>query len=262
MRFLMYLAFVAASPLVGQQFTFEVATIKPSHPTAADQNHSSMNNDGGSFRATNVTLQRLIEYALGVQSYQVSGGPGWVRADHFDLTARNERSEEAALSAAELHDGEATINRIRSRLRNLLETRFQLVLREETKELPVYALTADRAGSKLKKSAETSGNVSMNSGIGGAILEGFGMSMPRFCTVLGSILGRPVVDETGIDGFYDIQLKYAPEDVVTAREGALDSASLPSIFTTVREVLGLRLSGRKGPVATWVVTAAEKPTEN
>jgi uncharacterized protein (TIGR03435 family) len=73
--------------------------------------------------------------------------------------------------------------------------------------------------------------------------------------MLSAWLKQPVVDATGIDGLYDINLKFAPA-------GATES-ELPSIFTAVQEQLGLKLEPRKVPVENLVVDHVEKePVDN
>ena len=89
--------------------------------------------------------------------------------------------------------------------------------------------------------------------------------MPRLCQILGSgLVERPVTDETGLAGAFDVELKYSPDvDASDASSAAKDAAmAFPSLFTAVKEQLGLRLTGKKGQAATWVVVRAEKPSEN
>jgi uncharacterized protein (TIGR03435 family) len=81
----------------------------------------------------------------------------------------------------------------------------------------------------------------------------------------------PVVDETGLKGNYDFKLEYLPEPggmfgkVQGAEERAQTAPQdpdLPSVFTALREQLGLKLESKKGPVEILVVDKAEKATEN
>jgi len=86
--------------------------------------------------------------------------------------------------------------------------------------------------------------------------------MARICTALGSVLQRPVVDETGLTGAYDLELKYSTDEALAGKEKTIEDITGPTIFTAVRESLGLRLTGKKGPVKTWVIERVEKPSEN
>ena len=258
---LRFAVFVVAGPLLGQQYTYEVASIKPSNPSPEERYSSSFSTGGNGLRATNKSLFALICLALGAQDFQISGGPGWVKDARFDINAKNDVAEDADIPLTDRKNKEAREARIRSRVRHLLEERFQLILREEVKELPVYALTVDKPGPKLKVATDAKGHMGSTQGSGGGSLSGEGISLETFCVTLGDILERPVIDETGLDGFYDIEIKYSLDNSA-GKNGALADVTGPSIFTAIRETLGLRLTGKKGPVKTWVIEKAEKPTEN
>lgn len=237
--------------------TFEVATVKPS-PAVRDG--YSINNNPGRFRATNATLAQLIRYAIPAQSFQIVGGPAWIHDARFDIAGSNGESDADVKNQAE------RIARIRSRLRHLLEDRFQLQLREEQRELPVYALEIEKSGIRMKP-AEPVGNVSTNGGAAGSTLQGKGLTMPRLCEILSGIVERPVNDETGLPGAFDLELKYSQNDASTDNASPNNAAAeaslaLPSLFTALKEQTGLRLTSRKGTAPVWIVVRAEKPGEN
>ena len=84
---------------------------------------------------------------------------------------------------------------------------------------------------------------------------------------IANIVGRTVIDETGLTGDYDFKLEYAPEQVTIPRpleasEKQLAEQDGPTIFTALQEQLGLRLESKKGPVQILVIDRAEKATEN
>jgi uncharacterized protein (TIGR03435 family) len=88
--------------------------------------------------------------------------------------------------------------------------------------------------------------------------------MERLCEVLSGLVDRPVRDATGLGDAFDVELKYS-QDIAAPPSGApakIAAANFPSLFTAVREQLGLRLAAKKGTATTWVVVRAEKPTEN
>lgn len=153
--------------------------------------------------------------------------------------------------------------RIRARLMHLLEDRFQLQLHEEQREMPIYELGVEKSGIRMK-AAGPLGNVNMNGGAAGSTLNGKGMTMVRLADILSGIAHRPVHDATGVDGAYDVDLKYSL-DLAASDSGAPAkdrSMSYPTLFTALREQLGLRLTGKKGIAPVWVVVRAEKPSEN
>ncbi len=252
MRLALFLSMALGA--LGQGPVFEVASIKPSQSAGP---RSGIHNQPGRFESVNTTLATLIQYALPAQDFQVVGGPGWIRDARFDIVASTGQSDSDVKNQAE------RIARIRARLRHLLEDRFQLQLREEQREMPVYALEVEKGGVRMK-AAEPLGNVNQNGGAAGSTLSGKGMTMPRLADILSGITNRPVNDETGLDGAYDLELQYslemaAPEAGAPAKDS---STAYPSLFTAVKEQLGLRLTGRKGTAPVWVVVRAERPGEN
>jgi uncharacterized protein (TIGR03435 family) len=239
MRAIAILLWVAAAA-AGQ--VFEVASIKPGDPLATEQGWSETT---GGFKVSNMPLRELIMYAHGVLEYQVTGGPKWVDTDGFTILAK---LEGPAQKPGNDPEGDP---RLRAAMRALLADRFHLAVHSETKEMPAYTLVTARTGFKLKKAepAESSGST-----FGGGSARFRNTSMPDFAEVLSHLLMRPVVDRSGIDGGYDFQLTWAPED----RPDAIG----PSLFTAVQEQLGLRLESRKVQVKMIVIDRAEKPTEN
>ena len=238
----------------GQGPVFEVASVKPSQSL---REGSSIRNELGRFETVNTPLAKLIQYALPAQDFQVVGGPGWIRDARFDITASFGHSDSDVTTQPE------RIARIRARLRHLLEDRFQLQLREEQREMPVYGLEVEKGGVRMKAAAPI-GNVNMNGGAAGSTLSGKGMTMPRLADILSGIAGRPVNDETGLDGAYDLELTYSRE-VAAPDAGAPAKDPLmayPTLFAALKEQLGLRLTGKKGTAPVWVVVRAEKPGEN
>jgi uncharacterized protein (TIGR03435 family) len=194
---------------------------------------------------------------LPAQDFQVVGGPSWINDARFDIAATTGQPDSDVKNQAE------RMARIRSRLRHLLEDRFQMQLREEQREMQVFALQVDKNGIRMK-AADPLGNVNMNSGAAGSTLSGKGMTMPRLSEILSGLAGRPVNDETGLGGAYDTELKYTLELAASEPGAPVKESSLayPSLFTALKEQLGLRLSGKKGTASVWVVVRAEKPTEN
>jgi uncharacterized protein (TIGR03435 family) len=231
---------------------FEVASVKPSQSL---RDGYSIRNELGRFETVNATLAQLIRYELPAQDYQVVGGPAWVRDARFDILATTGQSDSDVKNQAE------RIARIRARLRHLLEDRFQLQLREEQREMPVYALEVEKGGVRMTP-ADPLGNVNMNGGAAGSTLSGKGMTMPRLSEVLSGIAARPVNDETGLHGAYDLELKYSLDMAAPGAGEAAKESSYPSLFTALKEQLGLRLTGKKGTAPVWVVVKAEKPGEN
>ena len=234
-----------AAPLV-----FEAATVKPN---TSGSGASSTNSTNGLLRITNQTLQNMIQYAFNVRDFQVSGGPGWMRSERYDVTAKPENGA---------HDAQ-----MKQMLQSLLAERFQLRFHRETREGPVYVLLVGKNGSKLQPAAE-SYNSGINSGRSGdtgkSTMKGTNITTQGLAESLAARIGRPVIDKTGLTGKFDFDLAWVPD--LTLSAGGADSpspdASGPSIFTAVQEQLGLRLESQRGPIDILVIDRAEKPTEN
>lgn len=257
------LVVLSALPTFAQEpLTFEVASIKLS---SSDTQGSSIRlMPGGGLSGTNVPLRRMITLAYDVRDFQLSGGPGWVGTERFDVTARPEHSaSDGPDDPAKMTDAQRRTLReqVSERLRGLLADRFRLIVHKETKEQPIYALVLARNGSKLQEVKAPGPREGMNTGRGRA--QAFAVPLEMFAQVLSGFVERPVVDKTGLTGKYDFILEWAPDAGSVSLDGASPPAPPgPTIFTALQEQLGLRLESQKGPVETIVIDRAEKPSEN
>ena len=248
------LALLLLCPGFGQ-LTFEVASIKPANPDAHGSSIRFM--PGGGLNITNIPLRGMITFAYDVRDFQVSGGPGWIGTERFDITAQPERAAaNGPVDPARMTDEQLQTVReqMNERLRALLVDRFQLAVHKETKEQPIYALVLAKNGSKLREAKEPGPRLMTN----GKHMQGSAVSIEILTQVLSSQMERPVVDKTGLTGKYDFVLEWTP-DIGAAG----DSTPVgPTIFTALQEQLGLRLEAQKGPVQIIVIDRAEKPSEN
>ncbi len=257
-----------------ENLTFEVASIKPANPDA--RGVRIMMQPGGGFRGENVRLRQLIEFAYEVQPYQVSGGPNWIGSEGFDINAKAPASDLTEADIRKMTDAQRKEmqDQARQRMRALLAERFQLVIKRDQKELPIYALVIGKNGHKLKEAEGGGGEVrQMLSGRPGD-LTAENVPLALLATNIGRALGRPVVDKTGLTGRYSFKLEWTPDQpaggpgglAAQKAEGAAGPASVdpsgPSLTTALQEQLGLRLESQKAPVETIIIERAEKPTEN
>ena len=267
-------AAVRAQNTAEPHLAFEVASVKPSHSGATRA--PSMILPGGRFKATNNTLRALILNAYGISAtpYLLSGGPGWIDSERYDVDARADSATiPGSLQGNQLWD------KTRLMLRTLLADRFHLVIRRETKEMPVYQLVLARNGPILKTSdQDCAASTTACHGFSGnpTRLSGIAVDMSDLALLLSSYSDRPVLDKTGIQGRFDIRLQWNPflarpsssDDAPRApgavsREGpSSDPDSLPTLFTALEQQLGLKLESRKAPVETYVVERVEKPSAN
>jgi uncharacterized protein (TIGR03435 family) len=210
-----------------------------------------------------MTLARFIAMAYDVKPYQVTGGPNWTDAEHYDILAKLEHAGEEALAPDSTPRQRADANnaRIRAALQDLLAERFQLKFHRESKEMPCYALTAAKGGFKLKplEGGGEHGTTSKGDGARRTLIA-TGVDMGRLVAFLSRQVDRPVVDLTHIQGFYTFTLEWMPDDLKTAASS--DQPSLPCIFTALQEKLGLKLEPQKASVELLMIDSAERPSEN
>jgi uncharacterized protein (TIGR03435 family) len=219
---------------------FDAVSIKPSPPYMPGM-ATGVRLDGRMFRSSGIPLRNLIYSAFGVPSWALSGGPGWLDTDAFDITAT-------------IPSG-TPVSRINEMVQTLLAERFQLKVHKETRDFPVYALVVSKDGSRLQASVD--GKFTVNST--GGHLELQHASIPVFIQYLGGAhaADRPVIDRTGLSGYFDFVLNWSPESVQT------NSSDIgASIFTAIQEQLGLRLEPRKAPSEFIVIDGVERPSEN
>ncbi len=212
---------------------------------------------GGGVRITGITLQNLISIAYGVRNFQVSGGPKWIDTNRFDIDARPSTSD-AAESTARALTSEDQRNAAAA-LKSLLTDRFQLRLRRETREQPVFALVVAKGGPKLQEAAESGSFIRK---INRGSIKGQATSLQLLALNLSYEVGSPVIDKTGLTGDYSFDLKWDPGTLSAAQLSVASDPDGGSIFTALQEQLGLRLQAEKGPVKVLIVEHAEKPSEN
>jgi uncharacterized protein (TIGR03435 family) len=207
------------TPSNARAITFEVASVKE-RTTPTDGSFVGRR-PGGRFAAENATLREILEYAYEIQRFQLVGSLAPIDSARWDITAT---LGSAAAGAAER---DAILQAVRA----LLADRFAMSLHRETRTLPVYALRLARAdgtpGPSLTKSAtdcpalmaalRAGGGpppaAAQRCGFRGRIgrLESSGMPLSDLGLALAGRLGRPVVDQTGLAGTWDLRVTYAAD---------------------------------------------------
>lgn len=242
------LAFAQPAP----RAAFEVASVKPGDPNNSQFSYRLL--PGGRYIAANVTLKNLISSAYSVTDPRMSGGPGWLNTDRFTIEAK---------AGSALPPWPDSNKELSSMLQSLLEDRFKLAVHWETRQAPVYELLVDKAGARLKRADPAeSGAFSIAQGR----IWSRAVPLEYLASNLGYLLGRPIVDKTGLRAKYDYTVTYTPDPGQAAVGAAAPTDGPapdgPSIFTALRQQLGLRLESAKGPVEILVIDRAEKPEAN
>jgi uncharacterized protein (TIGR03435 family) len=233
------------APPIGMQKpeAFDVASVKRLPPPVGGV-YFTMKLNPGRLTWSNVNLRKLIVQAYGAKDFQLSG-PEWLNSEIYDI-------------AATMPPATST-DQVLLMLQSLLAERFQLKLHRETKEVPMYALVVGKTGLKIKEGEFGHSSTSASPGQ----LTAQKTPMAKLADFLSGQLGSPVMDMTGMKGFFDFTLEWAPEARPGDAGATTDSVPGASIFTAVQEQLGLKLDARKGPVEMLVIDHVEKvPTGN
>lgn len=271
---------------------FEVATVKSFvMPPRGQQMRVGTPTSPNRASYVGRTLKMLISEAWGVKTYQVTG-PEWLDSERYEITGV-------------LPEGK-TREQAKFMLQNLLADRFRIKMHRETKEMAVYALVVGKNGPKLKASQPTASRADQTTAVNAAApphdrdgfvvlpegkpaftvttgpngdllmssrmqtMEDFAAHLADFAAFLG-IAERPVLDQTGVTGRYDINIEFSATNRLPANgaaggfpEGGLaaaaDPASAPALATTL-EHLGLKLESAKAPITFFVVDQADKTPE-
>ena len=235
---------------------FEVASIKPSDPSATIAIHRS----GHRIATTGTSLQFLITWAYDIQSDRLYGKPSWLDTARYDIIAG---APQDGQPAAPHQPGQPT--ELQKMMQGLLAERFKLAIRRETRELPMYALVVAKGGARVRLTEPPAvmGQNPFNMPGRGRLI-GTQVTAAMLAKALSSQLGRSVNDETGLAGVFDFKLEWEPD--ATQPGGApagAETGTGASLFTALQEQLGLRLEARKGPVEALVIEHIESsPTEN
>ena len=203
------------------------------------------------------TLFGLIQQAYNLENYQIpetSASP-LLRSSEtlYDITAKAEG------------DGTPTRDQFRQMLQALLADRFKLKVHREPVETPVYALIVGKGGPRFKASSPDADPTIRIGCTSSGCRSNYVMTMPKgtmedLAHHLSGVGDRPVVDQTGLTGTFDIKLTYKPAYIKsTSAEPDLNEIS---IFTAVQDQLGLKLEPSKAPIEMLIVDHVEKPSEN
>ena len=261
--------------------TFEVATVKPSSRDLGRSFHTHIWRNDNSYRTENTTLRDLIRDAFDAHSTaQLTGGPDTLLDSRWDINARIGDDEYARLGKLARDDRNRAIHLM---LQALLADRFALKVEIATRELPVFNLVIEKGGSKLRPappettpppaadpqpSLPTAPVKPHGHGVSTNISHDQGTMTATDATPadLTAMLGRQpeldsrmVIDKTGLTAHYDWTLQWQPQRLTSA---APDAATGPSLFTALREQLGLKLEPSRGSVQVVVVDAVSDPTPN
>jgi uncharacterized protein (TIGR03435 family) len=228
------------------QAQFEVASIRMVQPHSLDDLQRGIGVGSVSpfptnlFTANYMPLSVIISIAFEIDGNRIVEKPDWLDSQLWQISAKV--------------DGDAMLtgDQMRPLLQDLLRQRFHLAAHRESRSVPGFALVVAKGGSKLQacKDGDKAFFYILPNGI-----EDQAATMSIFASTLERPSGRPVIDQTGLTGKYNIKLRYAPANSTMS--------DLPDFFTALQEQLGLKLEPQKVPVEYLVIDHVDKvPTEN
>jgi uncharacterized protein (TIGR03435 family) len=249
---------------------FDVASIKPNESGARGSRGAQT---PGRFTVTNTTVFAMIQTAYGIRDVQVTGGPGWMKTNRYDINA--------------VRPANATREQLPGMLRNLLAERFALKVHHETRALAAANLVMARSDRRLGPHLQTATDADADCTSGPPpgfdptkglppcsyrIMTGRlsvrGFTMARFAQQLeGAVQDHPfIVDETHLDGAFNIDLlEFRPDGLSDTPPpdwpGVVPwpAVDAPSIYTAIQDQLGLKLEFRKDPIDVIVIDHMEPP---
>ena len=235
--------------------TFEAASVRRNNsPTGRSE--FRMNPDGVTI--TNYRMKFLIPNVYAIAVYQLAGAPPWLDSNTYDILAR------APKGSSDLQ--------LRLMLQQLLVDRFGLRFHREARDVTGYALVLAKDGPKFKieKMPDQPGNDDGRVGAGRGKAMGHMVSTAAFAEVLSIYLERPVLDQTGIDGLFNFELQWTPDETEPQPAGApsptwasTPDPAKPSLLTALQEQLGLKLVQQRSQIDMFVINhLQETPTEN
>jgi uncharacterized protein (TIGR03435 family) len=259
----------AQSPIAAP--TFEVVSIRVVPP-----NTPPVNRDwdftpilpGGQFVDSRTNLLSMIAWAYNMKnvnlSVQLVSLPNWAKDQSYAVAAKP-AEDFPALSSRENQD------QVRLMLRAMLADRFRLKLHTETRQERGYKLEQSKGGIRIKEVAPPEPPAKANP-VGAAMRNDGGVhivakksTMASLASALNQLTQRPVVDETGLKGYYDFDVRWSGPE---ARDGQATESEFGGpelvglLISNLQTHFGLRLTSITGPVEYWVVDHVEPPTSN
>jgi uncharacterized protein (TIGR03435 family) len=238
-----------AAIFFAQQPEFEAISIKSAPPNARGGGY---NISPGRITAKNQTLYDLVKFAYNLQDYQVAGAPD---NDHYEIQA----TYPAATTAAQR----------RTMMQSLLTSRFALQTHRESKEINGYELIPGKKGPKLKNVEPGEQNMMTGRNSAGLrTLHATSASANDLASLLASLMRRPVENHTDLQGIFDFDLEWSPDDTqvpVTSKRAPEEpppAVDGPSLFNALQDKLGLTLKSQKVQVEVVVIDRFSKPSEN
>jgi uncharacterized protein (TIGR03435 family) len=220
----------------------------------------------GTFVMAGGTIRSIFQLAYPSEGIEAIGAPDWLSTDRFDLTVRFEQER-------------LPPDQVQAVFREIFATQLKMKVHYERRDTPTYSMVVARSdgrlGSGVRKldtdcdarrdaarrgekipelPAAANGVPACQNKVGNGTVQSGGMRFSQLAATVRNPAGRLIVNETGLDGFYEFSLEWAP--------GPADAASpdqRPNIFTAFEEQLGLKLRPSTTSVEVVVIDHVERP---
>jgi uncharacterized protein (TIGR03435 family) len=234
---------------------FEAVSVKRNN---SPEGRSELHTNPDGVTITNYRLRFLIPYVYNIAVYQIAGAPQWLDSNKYDIIARAPKG--------------SSQDQLRFMLQQVLVDRFGLKFHREHKDVSGYAVVLAKDGPKFKVEMEPGqpGKDDGRVGAGRGMARGHMVSGAVFAETLSIYLERPVVDQTGIDGRFNFELRWTPDETEPHLGGTPAPAGVPvtdpagpSLVSALQEQLGLKLVRQRSVIEIFVIEhLQEMPTEN
>ncbi len=253
-------ALFAQSPAPRPAFdAFEVSTVKRT-PSDGPRGRWIRMQTARQFVAHGFHTRLLIGAAYNLPPSAISGGPSWIDSDLYDILAETPGNVRP------------NIEEQMKMVRSLIAERFRLKFHREDREMPVYAFSIAKGGSKLRGSAPVTAPegpplLAFVIAPDAVRLPGHSASLAEMCAIFQrTALDRPVIDRTGLTGRYDFDLEFTPDESQFGgqikTESPDEAKRPPDLLNALQQQLGLRLDATRGTISTMVIESIERPSEN
>lgn len=266
------------APVAAQAPSFDVVSIKADDPSRMGGAWDPRP-EHGTWEGRGVGLEQLVGVAYNIAWGQIEALPKWA----------NEPGHKWVIEAKTSPD--VGDDQFRAMMRSMLANRFHLVAHMGTEDRPTRSLEVAKGGPKLTPASghcvsgvpdplpegqHRCGRIypshkfpadalSMSNGMTSTYeLQGWSVSLADLCAFFGAN-GLPIVDETGIQGKFDIDLKYEIQIYMVSRGTTTRPPDQTyKLINALQKQLGLKLdeSKKQRPVPVLIVDHVEMPTAN
>ncbi|HXE08649.1 MAG TPA: TIGR03435 family protein [Acidobacteriaceae bacterium] len=224
---------------------WEVVTVRPGDPNGRN---AGFHLEGRQVFVERKTVMDMLLVGYEMHKKQIANEPDWAHTEIWDVKGIPDTP------------GKPSLRQLQSLVRKALVERFGLVTHTEQREMEVFALTVAKGGHKMTPSAGDPNGLPNENDNGGTIvnMRVENMSMKEFALLMKFFTDKPVVDQTGLSGRFDFQMRWTADE----SRAPTDGTAPPSLFTAIQEQLGLKLEPVKAKTDVLVIDKLEKPGAN